>query len=58
LAGHYAGATVGLGAAINVMTGGLRNSIALQPLSVETNRGLYIGAGIAAMNLELEDHGQ
>jgi Protein of unknown function (DUF992) len=61
LAGHYAGATagatVGLGAGINVMTGGLRNSIALQPVSVEANSGLYVGAGLATMNLEPEESG-
>jgi len=60
LAGNYAGATagatVGVGGAINVMTGGFRNSIALQPISVESNTGLYVGAGIAAMRLESDDN--
>jgi hypothetical protein len=55
-AGGTAGATLGLGAAINLMTGGFRNSIALQPVSVESNSGLYVGAGIVAMSLEPEDH--
>jgi len=38
------------------MTGGFRNSIALQPLSLIGNTGLYVGAGIASMSLELSDY--
>ncbi|HEX3952981.1 MAG TPA: DUF992 domain-containing protein [Stellaceae bacterium] len=55
LAGHYGGATasatlaVGVGA--NVLVGGSNNSIALQPLSIETNRGLNVAAGIAELTL-------
>jgi hypothetical protein len=60
LAGNYAGATAqavaGLGGGVNVMTGGFRNSIALQPLSIEGNTGLYVGAGFASMSLELADY--
>jgi len=59
LAGSYAGATAqavaGLGGGVNVMTGGFRNSIALQPVSVEGNTGIYVGAGFASMSLELAD---
>jgi hypothetical protein len=59
LAGSYAGATAqavaGLGGGVNVMTGGFRNSIALQPVSLEGNTGFYVGAGFASMSLQLED---
>jgi Protein of unknown function (DUF992) len=55
LAGSYAGgtasATVGVGIGANALIGGSGNSIALQPLSVEANRGLNVAAGIAAMTL-------
>jgi hypothetical protein len=60
LAGNYFGATAQaaamVGGGVNVLTGGFRNSIALQPVSVMGNTGLYVGAGIAAMNLELADY--
>lgn len=55
LAGDYAGATasatVGVGLGANVLIGGLDKSIALQPLSVEGNRGLNVAAGIGAISL-------
>jgi len=55
LAGSYAGgtasATVGVGLGANALIGGGGNSIALQPLSIEANRGLNVAAGIAAMTL-------
>ena len=41
---------VGLGA--NVLVGGLDKSIALQPLSVEGNKGLNVAAGIGAISLK------
>src|SRR5690242_6838363 len=51
---HYTGSVskfgVGLGA--NVLIGGLDKSIALQPLSVEGNRGLNVAAGIGAISLK------
>ena len=56
LAGKYVGATAevsfaaGLGA--NVLIGGLDKSIALQPLSVEGNKGLNVAAGIGAISLK------
>jgi hypothetical protein len=57
LAGNYLGASaqaaVILGGGVNVMTGGFHNSIALQPISVMGNTGLYVGGGIASMNLQL-----
>lgn len=56
LAGHYGGATasaaVGVGLGANVLIGGLQNSIALQPLSIEGATGLNVAAGIAGINLE------
>jgi Protein of unknown function (DUF992) len=59
LAGNYFGgsaeAAVGIGGGVHVLLGGFQKSIALQPVSVEGDTGLYVGVGIAAMNLELED---
>jgi hypothetical protein len=55
LAGSYAGgtasATVGVGLGANALIGGGGNSIALQPLSIETNQGLNVAAGIAELTL-------
>lgn len=55
LGGSYAGgtasATIGVGIGANALIGGSGNSIALQPLSIEANRGLNVAAGIAAMTL-------
>src|ERR1700712_897323 len=55
LEGDYAGATasatVGVGLGANVLVGGLDKSVALQPLSVEGNKGLNIAAGIGAISL-------
>ena len=55
LAGNYVGgtasATVGVGLGANALVGGSTNSIALQPLSIEANRGLNVAAGFAAMTL-------
>lgn len=56
LQGDYAGATasatVGVGLGANVLIGGLDKSIALQPLSVEGNRGLNVAAGVGAISLK------
>src|SRR5215469_13312954 len=58
LAGHYAGATAsvaaGVGAGANVLIGGFKNSIALQPISIEGQNGLNIAAGVAAMSLHFD----
>ncbi len=55
LAGVYGGvsaeATVGVGLGANVLIGGSRQSIILQPLSVQGQTGLNIAAGIAGMRL-------
>ena len=57
LAGSYggvsAGAAVGLGLAANAMVGGLNNSFALQPVSVERQTGVNAFAGISSMELRL-----
>jgi hypothetical protein len=50
--GATAGATVGLGLGANVLVGGLDKSIALQPLSIEGNKGLNVAAGIGAISLK------
>ena len=55
VAGNYVGATasatVAVGVGANALLGGSNNSIALQPLSVEANRGLNVAAGVAALKL-------
>ena len=56
LAGDYAGATAsatfGVGLGANVLLGGLDKSIALQPVSVEGNKGLNVAGGIGAISLK------
>ncbi len=58
LAGDYGGATggasVGVGGGANVLVGGFNRSIALQPVSVEGDKGLNVAAGIAAVTLHAE----
>ena len=55
LAGDYAGvdasATVGAGLGANVLVGGLDRSFALQPLSIQTQTGLALAAGVASLTL-------
>jgi hypothetical protein len=56
LAGHYGGATasvaLGVGAGANVLVGGFKNSIALQPVSIEGQNGLNVAAGIEELSLK------
>jgi hypothetical protein len=58
LAGTYAGANasvaLGVGGGANVLIGGFKKSIALQPVSVEGQNGLNVAAGVAAMSLHYE----
>jgi Protein of unknown function (DUF992) len=58
LAGHYAGATasvaLGVGAGANVLIGGFKKSIALQPISIEGQNGLNVAAGIASLDLKFD----
>jgi hypothetical protein len=50
-AGATAGATAGVGGSANVLLGGFEKSIALQPVSLEGNKGLNVAAGIGAISL-------
>ena len=58
LAGHYAGATasvaLGVGGGANVMIGGLKDSIALQPISIEGQNGLNVAAGVVGLDLHFD----
>jgi len=49
--GVSAGAAVGVGLGANALAGGLNNSFALQPVSVEGQTGLNAFAGIASLEL-------
>lgn len=55
LVGGYVGvsasAAVGLGVGANALIGGLNNSVALQPVSVEAQQGLSVAVGVAALEL-------
>ena len=56
LAGDYIGGTaavsVGAGVGANALVGGFNRSFTLQPLSIETQSGINIAAGIGALTLE------
>ena len=53
--GNYAGASadaaIGIGGGAKVLVGGSRNSIALQPLSIQGQTGLNLAVGVAGMTL-------
>ena len=49
--GATAQATVGLGLGANVLVGGFRKSIALQPVSLQGQTGLNVAAGIGWIDL-------
>jgi hypothetical protein len=55
LVGSYGGvsaeATVGVGVGANALVGGSSKSIVLQPVSVQSQQGLNIAAGVAALQL-------
>lgn len=55
LAGTYGGASsnvsAGLGLGSNVLIGGSRDQVALQPLSIESSTGINVAAGIAEITL-------
>jgi Protein of unknown function (DUF992) len=59
LKGSYTGAsaeaTVGLGVGANVLVGGFRQSVNLQPISLQAQTGLNIAAGIASLHLSKAD---
>jgi len=56
LAGHYTGVsgglTVGGGVSGNVLVGGNNSSVSLQPLSVSTQTGLSLSAGVGELTLQ------
>jgi Protein of unknown function (DUF992) len=58
LAGDYGGAqaslALGVGAGANVLVGGFHKSITLQPVSVESENGLNVAAGVAALSLHYQ----
>lgn len=58
LAGDYVGATasvaLGVGAGANVLLGGFKKSIALQPVSIEGQNGLNIAAGVGSLSLHFD----
>ena len=49
--GVAAGAAVGVGVGANALAGGLNNSFALQPVSLEGQTGLNAFAGVASLEL-------
>lgn len=55
LSGDYAGisadASVGVGAGVNALVGGSKNSIVLQPVSVQGQTGLNIAVGVSGLSL-------
>jgi hypothetical protein len=55
LAGNYvgvgAGATVGAGLGANALIGGDSRAFTLQPLSIQTQTGLDLAAGVSSMSL-------
>ncbi len=51
-AGASASATVGVGVGANALVGGANGGVQLQPLSVESQSGLNVAAGIGALSLE------
>jgi hypothetical protein len=55
LNGSYKGvsaeATFGVGLGANVMTGGSENTLALQPLSLNTQTGINLAIGVGEINL-------
>ena len=56
LQGNYGGvsasAAIGLGAGANALVGGSKDSVVLQPLSVQGQTGLSIAAGITGLKLK------
>jgi len=60
LKGSYTGAsaeaTVGLGVGANVLVGGFRKGINLQPLSLQAQTGLNVAAGVASLHLGYAEH--
>jgi len=55
LAGRYGGAsaalTIGAGLGANVLVGGLNRSVSLQPVSLQSETGLNVAAGVTELEL-------
>jgi hypothetical protein len=55
LAGHYGGitggGTLGVGAEANVLVGGSRQSVSLQPVSLEGENGVALAGGVSGITL-------
>jgi opacity protein-like surface antigen len=55
LAGDYVGASadasIGIGAGTKILVGGSKNSVSLQPLSVQGQTGLNLSVGVADLSL-------
>jgi len=55
LVGNYVGAsadaTIGVGGGANVLVGGNNATVSLQPISVKTETGLAVGAGLGQLQL-------
>jgi Protein of unknown function (DUF992) len=60
LKGSYTGAgaeaTLGLGLGANVLVGGFKKGINLQPLSVQAQHGLNVAAGVKSLHLKSSGH--
>jgi hypothetical protein len=60
LAGNFVGvganASLGVGGGGNALVGGLRNSIILQPVSAQVQKGLNVAAGVAGLRLTYLGH--
>jgi Protein of unknown function (DUF992) len=58
LAGHYgvarASVARGVGGGANVLVGGFKHSIALQPVSIQGETGLNVAAGVMELNLKFD----
>jgi len=58
LEGHYGGATasaaIGVELGANVLVGGFKDSLALQPISIEGQNGLNVAAGVEEMTLKFD----
>lgn len=52
-AGGSAGASVGAGAAGTILVGGPDNQVRLQPLSLQSSRGINVALGVTAFELTL-----
>lgn len=50
--GVSAEATVGVGAGANIMTGGSENTLALQPISLNTQTGINLAVGVGEIELQ------